>query len=143
MEALTNENVHFEVLESSSEAVPNHQDVDILASFLNEKKGDLSATFNSWMVRVKNGEVARKKIEEDSAEMKETLSKQLHEGMISYNEYLELEYINRLWIKLLNTMNIYRLGTVCNKRDVVSILLELFNFKQISNEAFINAIMEL
>ena len=147
----TSENVLYEkveTLESSSNitettTIPNLQDIDILASLLDAKKGDLSATFDLWMTKVKNEEVARKKIEDDSVKMKESLSRQLQGGIITYNEYIDLDYINRLWIKVLNTMKRYQLGTVCNKRDVISMLLELLELKQISKQIFINTVSQL
>ena len=147
----TSENVLYEkveTLESSSNilettTIPNLQDIDILASLLDAKKGDLSVTFDLWMTKVKNEEVARTKIEDDSVKMKESLSRQLQGGIITYNEYIDLDYINRLWIKLLNTMKWYQLGTVCNKRDVISLLLELLELKQISKQIFIDTVTEL
>ena len=147
----TSENVLYEkveTLESSSNfpetrTIPNLQDIDILANLLDAKKGDLTATFDLWMIKVKNEEAARKKIEDDSVKMKESLDRQLQEGIITYNEYIDLDYINRLWIKVLNTMKRYQLGTICNKRDVISLLLELLELKQISKQIFIDTVIEL
>ena len=146
----TTENVIFEkveTLESSSNfpetaTLPNPQDIDILANLLDTKKGDLNATFDLWMVKVKN-ETSRNKIEDDSAKMRESLARQLQEGILSYNEYIDLEYINRLWIKLLNMMKRYQLGTVCSKKDIISLLLEMLDLKQISKQIFIDTITEL
>ena len=137
-----------ETLESSSNfpetrTIPNLQDIDILANLLDAKKGDLTATFDLWMIKVKNEEAARKKIEDDSVKMKESLDRQLQEGIITYNEYIDLDYINRLWIKVLNTMKRYQLGAICNKRDVISLLLELLELKQISKQIFIDTVIEL
>ena len=95
------------------------------------------------MIKVKNEEAAGKKIEDDSVKMKESLGRQLQEGIITYNEYIDLEYINRLWIKVLNRMKRYQLGTVCNKRDAISLLLELLELKEISKQVFIDTVTEL
>ena len=92
--------------------------------------------------KVKN-ETPRNKIEDDSAKMRESLARQLQEGILSYNEYIDLEYINRLWIKLLNMIKRYQLGIVCSKKDIISLLLEMLELKQISKQIFIDTITEL
>ena len=82
----TSENVlceKVETLASSSNSletttVPNPQDIVILANLLDVKKGDLSATFDSWMIKVKN-ETVRNKIEDDCVKMRESLGRQLQE----------------------------------------------------------------
>ena len=62
----TSENVLYEkveTLESSSNfpettTIPNLQDIDILANLLDGKNGNLSTTFDSWMIKVMNEDLS-------------------------------------------------------------------------------------
>ena len=73
----------------------------------------------------------------------ESLSRQLQDGLISYYEYVDLEYIGGIWIKLLMLINSYKLGCTSNKKDIASLLVELFEFKQISKSLLIETILQL
>lgn len=116
---------------------------DILANLLDSKKENLSTSFDSWMTKVLDNEAERKKTLNLSAKIKESLSRQLQDGLLSYYEYIDLEYTGRIWIRLLNTVNAYHLGSACNKKDILSLLLELLELKQISKELFIESALQL
>jgi len=73
----------------------------------------------------------------------ESLSRQLQEGVLNQYEYAELEYITRLWIKYKNSFNLYKLGCNGSKKEILMVLLELFELKQISKDILINTFMEL
>ena len=125
------------------EVIASSQDTDILANLLEEKKEDLLSTFGSWIVKLADNEASRKKTLDCTDKIKESLSRQLQDGLLNYYEYIDLEYIGRVWTRLLTTLHTYKLGSSCNKKDIVSLLLELFELKQISKELLIKSLLEL
>ena len=58
-------------------------------------------------------------------------------------EYVDLEYIGGRWLKLLMLINSYNLGSVSIKKDIASLLVELFELKQISRSLLIETILQL
>ncbi len=102
---------------------------------------DLNTTFNDWMTKVLDNEAGR--TTDLKKKINESLSRQLQDGLLSYNEYSDLEYIGKLWIRLLDSIYRYHLGCVVNKRDILSVLLELFELKQISRTLFIESVFQL
>ena len=73
----------------------------------------------------------------------ESLNRQLQDGLISYHEYVDMEYICGIWIKLLLLIKSYNLGCTSIKKDIASLLLELFDLKQISKSLLIETILQL
>ena len=69
---------------------------------------DLNATFNAWMSKVLDNEVGR--TSDLKKKITESLSRQLQDGLLSYYEYVDLEYIGGVWVKLLLFINSYNLG---------------------------------
>ena len=104
---------------------------------------DLNTIFNEWMTKVLDDEPVKTRTADLSKKIKESLSRQLQDGLLSYPEYIDLEYISRLWMMLLNMIHRYRLGCQSNKRDILSILLELFESKQIPKTLFIESVLQL
>ena len=102
---------------------------------------DLNTTFDDWMTKVLDNEVG--KTTDLKKKINESLSRQLQDGLLSYNEYIDLEYIGILWIRLLDSIPRYHLGCVVNKRNILSVLLELFELKQISKTLFIESVLQL
>ena len=105
---------------------------------------DLNTTFDDWMIKVLDDEAVRSRTTADlTKKINDSLSRQLQDGLLSYYEYIDLEYIARLWMRLLNSIHRYHLGCGCNKRDILSILLELFESKQITRSLFIGSVLQL
>ena len=104
---------------------------------------DLNKEFDNWMSSVLDDEAVKTRTADVSKKINDSLSRQLQDGLLSYNEYIDLEYISRLWMRLLNLIHRYRLGCQSNKRDILSILLELFEWKQISNSLFVESVLQL
>ena len=106
-------------------------------------KVDLDIQFDDWMTKVLDDEAVRTRTTGLSNKINESLSRQLQDGLLSYYEYIDLEYIARLWMRLLNSIHRYHHGCGCNKRDILSILLELFESKQIPKSLFIESVLQL
>ena len=101
----------------------------------------LQDTFDNWMKKVLNDVNLHNN--ELNKTINESLSRQLQEGVLNQYEYAELEYITRLWIKYKNSFNLYKLGCNGSKKEILMVLLELFELKQISKDILINTLMEL
>ena len=67
----------------------------------------------------------------------------MQQGVITQYEYSDLEYIARLWIKYNNLLNLYKLGYTGSRKEILLVLLELFELKQISKDIFANAVLQL
>ena len=102
---------------------------------------DLNTTFNAWMSKVLDNEAGR--TSELNNKITESLSRQLEDGLISYYEYVDMQYIGGIWIKLLLLIKSYNLGCTSIKKDIVSLLMELFELKQISKNLLIETILQL
>ena len=102
---------------------------------------DLDTTFNKWMSKVLDCEAGR--TSDLKKKINESLSRQLQDGLLSHYEYVDLEYIGGIWLKLLMLINSYNLGCVSIKKDIASSLLELFELKQIPRSLLIEAIFQL
>ena len=98
-------------------------------------------TFDNWMKKVLNDVNLHNN--ELNKTINESLSRQLQEGVLNQYEYAELEYITRLWIKYKNSFNLYKLGCNGSKKEILMVLLELFELKQISKDILINTLMKL
>ena len=100
---------------------------------------DLNTTFNEWMSKVLDNEAGR--TSDLKKKINESLSGQLRDGLLSYYEYADLEYIGGVWLKLLLLINSYNLGCVSIKKDIASLLVELFELKQIQRSLFIETLL--
>ena len=101
---------------------------------------DLNTTFNTWMSNVLDNEAGR--TSNLKKKITESLSRQLQDGLISYHEYVD-KYIGGIWIKLLLLIKSYNLGCTSIKKDIASLLTELFELKQISKNLLIETILQL
>ena len=99
----------------------------------------IDKTFDTWMTKVVENEIT-----DDinlSKTINESLWRQLQEGLLNQYEYNDLEYIGGLWIKLKRSTKFYKLGSTGSKKDILLVLVELFELKQISKEMFIDSLM--
>ena len=102
---------------------------------------DLNTTFNTWMSNVLDNEAGR--ASELKKKIAESLSRQLQDELLSYYEYVDLEYISGIWIKSLMLINSYNLGCTSIKKDIASLLVELFELKQVQRSLLIETILQL
>ena len=122
------------------EVIASSHDTDILANLLDGKRDNLNTAFDSWVAKLLDNGTGQKDIW--SEKIKESLGKQLQDGLLSYYEYIDLEYVGRVWTGLLSKLNTYNLGSTCNKKDIFTLLLELYDLKQISKELFVESMLQ-
>ena len=75
--------------------------------------------------------------------VKNLLHRQLVDGLIPYIEYVHLNHINSLWASTLNTLIHYNIGCHLDKKAVVTNLLDLLSFNQITRELYVDIITKL
>ena len=122
------------------EVVASSHDIDILANLIDGKRENVSSTFDSWVVKLlENG---KKKTTDLNEKVRMALGQQLQEGLLNYQEYIDLEYVGRVWTELLNKLNMYKLGSTCCKKDILSLLLELYDLRQVSKELLIEIVLQ-
>ena len=118
---------------------------DLVTTVLDDKvidsSIDLNTTFNAWMSNVLDNEAGR--TSDLKKKITESLSRQLQDGLISYHEYVDMEYIGGIWIKLLQLIKSYNLGCASIKKDIASLLVELFELKQIQRSLLTEIILQL
>ena len=75
--------------------------------------------------------------------IEESIEKLREDGLLTFIEYDKLRSIGNLWYELDEQIICYSLGTEDNKRRIIEILLSLYVLKQISNDLFLNTVMQL
>ena len=81
-------------------------------------------TFDTWIAKVMENESADDN--DLSKKINESLSRKLQDGLLNQYEYIDLEYIGRLWIKLKHSTKLYKLGSSGSMKDILLVLVELF-----------------
>lgn len=112
--------------------------VEVTDSWLN-----IQDALNDWTKRIVDTETRLKKSQSYQQTIEDSLNRQLRDGLLSHHDFTELEYIGRLWANLLNTAACYSVGCGFGKKELISILLELYTLKQITSSLFIDAILKL
>ena len=64
-----------------------------------DSSSDLNTMFNEWMSKVLDNEAGR--TSDLKKKITESLSRQLQDGLLSYYEYVDLEYIGGVWLKVI------------------------------------------
>ena len=104
---------------------------------------DIQDCMNDWTKKVIDNETRGSRSKNYLDVVEESLDRQVKDGLISYHEFVDLQYIGKLWARVLNTAAAYTLGADYSKRDVITTLLELYTLKQISNTSFVEAVLKL
>jgi hypothetical protein len=120
---------------SSTRTVNDDEDVSILYS--------ISEALESWCDRICNLDTICKKTLDLHEKVKDSLERQMIDGLISRQDLKELEYTSDLWQKLYISFNCKILGCEFSSRDIITYLLELYSLNQISSDFFINVAMQL
>ena len=116
-------------------AVNDEDDLNILHS--------ISEALESWCDRICNLDTICKKTLDLHEKVKDSLERQMIDGLISRQDLKELEYTSDLWNKLYISFNCKILGCEFSSRDIITYLLELYSLNQISNSFFIDVAMKL
>ena len=72
-----------------------------------------------------------------------SLHRQQLDGFLHHQDIAELRYIADLWTRLLHFTSLYTIGCNFVKRDIITILLELYKLQQMTDCLFIQACLKL
>ena len=65
------------------------------------------------------------------------------DGLLTPHDITELRYIIDLWLNLLNVVSSYSIDCAFVKRDIITLLLELYTLLQINNSLFVETCLKL
>ena len=84
-----------------------------------------------WQGRILDGEILHEKSENLRCAIEASLYRQQLDGFLSTHDITELRYIADLWIRLFQSISCYTIGCQFVKRDIISLMLELYTLKQL------------
>jgi len=116
----------------------NHQD----SSSVNSLWNDITDALDNWSARVLDAESKYCKSTTFQQTISDSLLRQQLDGFLCSQDLSELRYVARLWTDLLNASSCYALGCIFVKKNILTILLELYSLKQISSDLFIDACLK-
>ena len=77
------------------------------------------------------------------AQIHESILQKKEEGSLSHLEYFDLKYISNSWKRLKICLSFYSVGARVHRRELISILLELFKLQQIPEYVVIDTLTQL
>ena len=106
---------------------------------------DLTHVFDNWLCCLIDTErricTPGKSLRSDR--INQSIDGMLEDGLIGFSDASELRFTGNSWIRLLNCYALYSAGCRSYKRDIVSLLIELYASKQIGKELCIQICTEL
>ena len=104
---------------------------------------DVESVLNNWLQQTLYVESKLQKSHDLRKLIDESLEKLRADGLLSFIEHDQLRSIGNLWYELDEQIICYCIGNEGNKRRIIEILLSLYSLKQISNELFVNTVMQI
>ena len=93
--------------------------------------------------RLLDAELNLRKSEDIGFRIDVLLNRQLEDNQVTVKEFIDLSRVKVLWTEVINALNTYNLGSITNKRLIVTNLLQLFSLKQLNEEEFIDFVTRL
>ena len=132
----TTETDGFESVTARDETSPP----DIVTTWM-----DISDAFDNWLTCLIDADhricIPGKSLKGD--QIKQTIDDMLEYGLIDVCAANELLYVGNLWLRLMNAHTLYNVGCISYKRDIVSLLMDLYTVKQIDKELCIDICVKL
>ena len=104
---------------------------------------DVVECINIFEQKIADSELELDRTKDTEQRVKNLLDRQLTDGLISYFEYVHLNHVNSLWAATLNALIHYNIGCQISKKTIVTNLLDLFSFNQITRELYVDIITKL
>ena len=106
---------------------------------------DISDAFDNWLTCLIGTDhricIPGKSLKGD--QIKQTIDDMLEYGLIDVCDANELLHVGNLWLHLMNAHTLYNVGCISYKRDVISLLMDLYTVKQIGKELCIDICVKL
>ena len=96
-----------------------------------------------WFQNIQDAESLHEKTEDFRYKIENVLYRQQIDGLLTLQDVIEIRHVSDLWIKLLHTISSYSIGCRFVKKDVISLMLELYNLEQLDGQTFIDCSLKL
>ena len=103
----------------------------------------LNNAFQSWCQSVLDIESFEQKAKSITDAINKALHRKQLDGLLSSIEYVEVMYINSLWHQLIYHISLYRSTCLYRKREIISLLMELYTNKQLTQDMLIESCIDL
>ena len=90
-----------------------------------------------------DAESLRDRTEDIRLKIENSIHRQQIDGFLSHFAAAELRYVGDLWIRLLHAIASFDIGCTFTKRDILSLLLELYTLNQLSKNVFVETCLKL
>ena len=90
---------------------------------------NIAVALDDWTQRILDTETRQTKSVSFQHKIEDSLHRQQLDGFLNHNDVAELRYVATLWTNLLNATSCYTIGCVFLKRDIITLLLELYTLK--------------
>lgn len=136
-------NITESVLQTSNDNNTNENIVQCNIKATDSLWNDITNACESWSSKVLDAESNQSTSATFQQTIEDSLRRQQLDGFLCSQDLSELRYVAQLWTELLNASSCYALGCIFVKRKILTILLELYTLKQITNDLFIDACLKL
>ena len=121
-------------------------DINVFVNDLEDKEevkdntvwDDIFTALSSWEQTLIDTERRFEKAINFQHGIENIISRQELDGLLSVQDAKELRYIAGLWTRLLHNIASYNTGCVFAKSEIIALLLELYNLRQLNEKLFVS-----
>ena len=95
----------------------------------------IADALDNWSGRILGSDILHENSEIFRCAIEASLYRQQLDGILSTHDISELRYIADLWIRLLHSISCYTIGCQFVKRDIITLMLELYTLKQLDRDS--------
>ena len=103
----------------------------------------IADALDNWTQRVLDAESRHTTSVNFHKQIEDSIRRQQLDGFLSSRDISELGYIADVWVKLLNAISSYSIGSEFVKGDIITFLLELYTLRRINRCLFIETCLKL
>ena len=104
---------------------------------------DIYEALDRWSQSILDAESLRDKTENIRLKLENSIHRQQVDGLLSHFDATELRYVSDLWIRLLHAITSFDIGCTSTKKDIITLMLELYTLNQLDKNVFIETCLKL
>ena len=104
---------------------------------------DIYEALDRWSQSILDAESLRDRTEDIRLKIENSIHRQQIDGFLSHFTASELRYVGDLWIRLLHAIATFDVGCTFTKRDILTLLLELYTLNQLNRNVFVETFLKL
>ena len=104
---------------------------------------DIYEALDRWSQSILDAESLRDKTEDIRLKIENSIHRQQIDVFLSHFDAAELRYVGDLWIRLLHAIATFDIGCTFTKRDILTLLLELYTLNQLNKDVFVETFLKL